>query len=166
MQCRFIILLLLLAGPVVLVAALAERMDRSEQAARYPRCMGRVVAIRRRRMPKPEGGAQTAYDTTVAYVVDGRAYRTTITVFPGEIVHLPGSQIPLLYEMQHPEHVEQERKRVAVREFIKRSSHRNREMLCAQSLEEKSNLLRCGYRMFGLLGRCLRYCLRRNRPRF
>ncbi len=39
-------------------------------------------------------------------------------------------------------------------------------MLYAQSLEEKSNLLRCGYRMFGLLGRCLRYCLRRNRPRF
>ena len=111
MQCRFIILLLLLAGPVVLVAALAERMERSEQAARYPHCMGRVVAIRRRRMPKPEGGAQTAYDTTVAYVVDGRAYRTTITVFPGEIVHLPGSQIPLLYEMQHPEHVEQERKK-------------------------------------------------------
>lgn len=105
MNHKLIGLILLLAGLVLLIAALSEWLGRRSSARTQAICTGRVVGIRRCRMERADGGTQTVHDATVSYTVEGVSYLSVIRILPGEVIHLPGSEIRLSYEPPHPERV-------------------------------------------------------------
>jgi len=90
----------LLGGFVLLIAALHERL-RIRMLRDTAVFTGKVISLHSR---CAAGDPSIRYhEATVAYAVSGTEYRSVLRIFPGEILPMPGTDIPLSCFPWHPE---------------------------------------------------------------